>query len=133
MNDAIYWWANSTRARLGGVDTWDGIFSDRMWRLGYQCLIPATNMVKNLGFGPSATHTKDPNGTIFIESKDRNLDHPFDAILRKQYFKIKPIHAFSPFYRVFIDYLRSFFRKSPEEKFIINHNKFHLHTFDLND
>ena len=107
LQEALYWWSNSTRAKLGIIDTWDGIFNDQVWRLGLKTLIPDSNMVKNLGFGPLATHTKDTNQSnqIFLDTeilKSENLNF----LLAKYYFKIKPRHILSSLIRVLSDLLK---------------------------
>ncbi len=113
LAESIYWWANSNRARLGGVDTWDGIFADRMWRLGYQTLVPERNLIFNFGFDERATHTKNPEGSIhvFIEEKDK-ID--FDELMKSIYFKIRPKHIFTAPLKVLVDAVK-FKRRNFEE------------------
>ena len=43
--------------KAGAIDTWDAQVSLHTWTTGRLCVIPATNLVANLGFGPSATNT----------------------------------------------------------------------------
>jgi hypothetical protein len=103
LSESIFWWANSSRARLGGVDTWDGIFSDRMWRLGYRTHIPKNNLIRNLGFDDQATHTKDPCGSIFVEVEE-NEKNNFDSLMKLKYFKIGPKHFFTAPIKVLFDF-----------------------------
>jgi hypothetical protein len=111
LSEGVYWWANATRARVGSVDTWDSMFCDRMWALGKKCLIPSTNLIQNNGFGETATHTKDPAGSILI-ALDTNVKESlgFDHLLRRYYFKIRPRHALTPFLIVIKDYFLFLFR-----------------------
>jgi hypothetical protein len=104
LQEALYWWANSTRAKLGIIDTWDGIFNDQVWRLGFKTLIPESNMVENLGFGPSATHTKDNNQSNQVLLDNEILKHSnLNFLLNKYYFKIKPRHILTSLIRILID------------------------------
>ena len=43
-------------------DTWDYPWQYTIWRNNGKCCIPEVNLIKNVGFGPDAIHTKDPNG-----------------------------------------------------------------------
>ena len=105
ISESIFWWANSNRARLGGVDTWDGIFSDQMWRLKFRTWVPSVNLIRNFGFDSRATHTIDPAGSIFvIVPNEQKVD--FDRLLRDKYFGITRRHAFSAPVKVFLDLLR---------------------------
>jgi hypothetical protein len=107
LREALYWWSNSTRAKLGIIDTWDGIFNDQVWRLGIKTLIPESNMVKNLGFGPFATHTKDNSqSNQVLLDKEILSNGELNFLLNKYYFKIKHRHIFTSLIRVLIDLLR---------------------------
>jgi hypothetical protein len=109
FSDAIFWWSSSTRVKLGAHDTWDSPFLENFSSLGYRCLIPRKNLIKNVGFGISASHTKDENGSIFISTKAQLplIDQSnFDSIIRKEYFRIRAKHVFTPFYKVLRDYFQ---------------------------
>jgi hypothetical protein len=116
INESIYWWANATRARLGMVDTWDGILNDRIWRLGLKTLIPSTNLIINYGFGPDATHTKDPYASNFVNlPSEIIIRNTSDQLLSIYYFKIKNRHIFSSLLRVAVDIFQVFKRKNFEK------------------
>lgn len=107
LQQALFWWSNSTRAKLGLVDTWDGILNDQVWRLGFKTQIPATNLVNNLGFGPSATHTKDENQSNQIHLNSQILKNSeLDDLLNKFYFRIKRRHIATALIRISIDIIR---------------------------
>ena len=115
--ESVYWWANSTRARLGIIDTWDGILNDRVWRLGYKTLVPAKNMIENLGFGEHATHTRDPKGSNLVQLPTIDLvDISTDQLLSKYYFKISNRHLITSFIRILLDAIR--FEKKNFEKLL---------------
>lgn len=105
LAESIFWWANSNRARLGGVDTWDGIFADRMWRLGYLTFVPEQNLIVNFGFDERATHTKNPTGGIHIRvEEEEKID--FDELMKSRYFKIRSKHLMTAPLRVVLDLFR---------------------------
>ena len=105
LAESIFWWANSNRARLGGVDTWDGIFADRMWRLGYLTYVPEQNLILNFGFNERATHTKNPTGGIHIRvEEEEKID--FDELMKSRYFKIYSKHLLTAPLRVVLDVFR---------------------------
>ncbi len=43
----------------GEIDTWDYQFVFTMWFHNFLTVIPSTNLISNIGFGPDATHTFD--------------------------------------------------------------------------
>lgn len=115
LTNAMYWWANSTRAKIGVVDTWDGIFSEQAWRLGFQTLIPDRNLIKNVGFGVAATHTRDPNGSNLVSlSKQEAAASDLDDLLSKQYYKIGKRHLLTSSLRVIFEYYKIFHNRDFE-------------------
>lgn len=102
LAESIFWWANSNRARLGGVDTWDGIFADRMFRLGYRTYVPEQNLILNFGFDERATHTRNPTDGIHIHVEE-NDKIDFDKLMKSRYFKIYPKHLITAPLRVVFD------------------------------
>jgi hypothetical protein len=104
--EAVYWWASATRARLGKVDTWDGIFYDRVWKLGIKTLLPSDNLIKNIGYGDKSTHTITERK---LHRQFTNMDlltTDIDQYLKKNYFGIKFYHLLKPFFRVFLDLIQ---------------------------
>lgn len=55
--EASYWRQILNSTKYGGVDTWDFQFFFSAWRHDAVHLMPARNLVTNIGFGPRATHT----------------------------------------------------------------------------
>jgi hypothetical protein len=47
----------------GEVNTWDYQWTHTCWRQGGLSIVPAKNLVSNIGFGPDATHTTDVEGS----------------------------------------------------------------------
>lgn len=55
---ARYWRHQFDRVWMGECDTWDYIWMLSCWRGNRLCILPALNLVENLGFSdPRATHT----------------------------------------------------------------------------
>ncbi|WP_416439622.1 hypothetical protein [Phnomibacter sp. MR] len=57
-----YWQYILNRHHQSPNDTWDYPWQYSIWRHQGICCIPEVNLIKNIGFGPDAIHTKDPNG-----------------------------------------------------------------------
>ncbi len=102
--ELFFWWASTTRVRLGIHDTWDSLFLERLWKCGYQGIVPSKQLVQNTGFRKDATHTYSENRLIPIsiqteEVNERNLDE----MIKSQYFRIKVRHLLSSPIGVFLD------------------------------
>jgi hypothetical protein len=116
MSSTLYCWRNAMHAKLGMVDTWDGIMSDQVWRLGVKTLLPNENMVQNLGYGLNATHTKSvPIYKIDFTETNQALNSKTDYFLAKYYFKIKPRHIVTSWLRVLTDFWGVLNRKNFEK------------------
>lgn len=59
----------------GEIDTWDYQWIWTVLRNQGLCVTPHRNMIKNLGFGINATHTKDPNSYLGLRRVEA-LDFP---------------------------------------------------------
>ncbi len=125
LHESIFWWATSARVKLGRHDTWDSPFFERFTRLDFVSLVPQNNLIQNVGFGEGAAHTKNPDGTIFLDRmryQSQVTQKNFDKIVKKYYFQIRIRHAVSPFLRVAKDFL-AFKRKKFE--FILSEDANH--------
>jgi hypothetical protein len=59
---AVRYWSKIFRAvEQGQIDTWDYPYLFAHWRQGALSLIPAANLVSNIGFHVDATHTRGPS------------------------------------------------------------------------
>lgn len=56
-----YWIDALDRIRAGQLDTWDCQWTLSCWQHRLLTVIPAVNLVSNIGFGPDATHTPITN------------------------------------------------------------------------
>lgn len=66
------------RTFSGALDTWDLQWSYTVWRSGGVCINPSRNLVRNMGFGPGATHTHfyDPAFDPPVSAIEFPLAHP---------------------------------------------------------
>jgi hypothetical protein len=64
------------------IDTWDYQWIYSAWLHGMVSLVPNRNLVKNIGFGPGASHTPahDPYANDPLESIAFPLDHPSSVV-----------------------------------------------------
>ena len=104
IRETVFWWVNSTRGKLGQVDTWDGIFSEQAWSYGFKSLIPMNNLVTNLGFRQDGTHTKNSTDTNLVQfNDDEYLSLHIDDLLVKYYYRINIFHSVTPLLRLLIE------------------------------
>jgi hypothetical protein len=74
-----YWSRIFDLTTAGKVDTWDYQWFWSVIRRNGLCITPHMNFVRNIGLGPDATHTKDPNsnlGNRSVEGFSGRLAHP---------------------------------------------------------
>jgi hypothetical protein len=76
--EAWYWSLKLDRVYRGLVDTWDYQWSLAGWMRDGLCVIPAKNLVQNIGFDAAATHTLSASSSWMqaAESLDFPLRHP---------------------------------------------------------
>ena len=55
--EAVYWGKIFERVYRGGIDTWDYQWVFANWVNGRLSIVPAVNLISNVGFGQNATHT----------------------------------------------------------------------------
>ena len=55
--EAIYWKIIFERVHRGEIDTWDYQWVFAKWVEGRMSILPAVNLISNVGFGRDATHT----------------------------------------------------------------------------
>ncbi|MAT70190.1 MAG: hemolytic protein HlpA-like protein [Planctomycetaceae bacterium] len=81
-----YWTEILDKVASGGVDTWDYQLMLAHWIHGSLTVLPSTNLVRNIGFGPDATHTVSHGRSAFLEAHEMKfpLQHPQFLIRDKQ-------------------------------------------------
>ncbi len=75
------WDAYLQGVKDGRVDTWDAQMTLLAWRTGRLSIIPATNLVRNIGFGVDATNTSalaSPGPPV--GAMGARLTHPADVV-----------------------------------------------------
>jgi hypothetical protein len=73
---------------LGKIDTWDYQLTFLHWQEGLHAVIPRKNLVSNIGFGPSATHTINSSSQFSnqaIEMLRFPLFHPTEVVRDSKY------------------------------------------------
>ncbi len=70
------------RTYKGKIDTWDYQWMFALWDSNGLCVIPTKNLVRNIGFGPEATHTLfyDPSYDSPVSSMEFPLIHPSTGV-----------------------------------------------------
>lgn len=74
-----YWHSILNKVYEKEIDTWDYQWSFTCLKNDWICCIPKKNLVSNIGFGPNATHTTNPENKlsrIEISKLDFPLSHP---------------------------------------------------------
>jgi hypothetical protein len=72
------YWQECFDAVGNGLDTWDYQFAFAMFAQNGVCIAPAVNLVSNIGFGSTATNTKEvtAEANTPVEEMPFPLDHP---------------------------------------------------------
>ena len=76
---AVRYWTDAFRTtEQGDIDTWDYQYLFTHWSRGALSIIPAANLVSNIGFGAHSTHTQGPSRLANIPRRalDYPLQHP---------------------------------------------------------
>lgn len=94
----------------GKIDTWDYLWQYAMLLNGGLCVYPSVNLVKNIGFGNAATHTKYKTFHSLLSQRQINfpLQHPANIKSNKS-FDDKISRTYHPIYS-FLDVIAHFFR-----------------------
>lgn len=73
-----YWINIFNNVYKNKIDTWDYQWTYAMWKQGGLSIIPNVNLIKNIGFGSEATHTKtDKSGKMVLDTSEIvSLMHP---------------------------------------------------------
>lgn len=74
-NERFYWKTHLDNIVNGNIDTWDFQWMYSIWKNNGKVISPCINMVKNLGFGIDATHSKSSRN-LFEDAKCNNIQFP---------------------------------------------------------
>ena len=104
-----FWYAGSSRVLDGSVDTWDIPLAYEMRIRNRLTIIPPLNLIKNVGFDSSASHTDADTFPLNLPIDLKNLELSkigvqrsaditkyWNSQLEKQVFLIRWYHIFSP-------------------------------------
>jgi len=92
-DEANYWRNTLEAVYCGKIDTWDYQWAFANFINNRVSIIPATNLVKNIGFGIDATHTVDPSHTTNdAVALDFPLIHP-QFLVRNARFDLKTFNV----------------------------------------
>lgn len=77
-----YWESLLDRQHAGEIDTWDFPWAYACWATGGLTILPETNLISNLGFSDTATHTTDHNSKLANLPTEPmgNLTHPSQIV-----------------------------------------------------
>jgi hypothetical protein len=79
-----YWYNVFRTMEYHGIDTWDHQWTLSIWKKGGLTIIPAVNMISNIGVGPDATNTKAMGDWFNIPKKELPpVKHPDKMIQDK--------------------------------------------------
>ncbi len=76
---AVKYWSKIFQDNYQGFNSWAYAWLFSGWSLGKLTIIPQINLVSNIGFSPTATHTKDVHSKFVNMSRSEMifpLDHP---------------------------------------------------------
>ena len=76
--EEAYWNRIFGRMASGELSTWDYSWISWFWMQGWVSITPAQNLVRNVGFGPDATNTRDVLVKTGMEREDL-LPAPFEG------------------------------------------------------
>jgi hypothetical protein len=80
---ARYWAAAFDKAFRNEVDSWAYRWTLSTWLAGGVAVLPAVNLVSNIGFGDEATHTRGRSSIAHMETRELSfpLVHPPEVIV----------------------------------------------------
>lgn len=95
---ARYWSYQFDRVWRGECDTWDYIWMLSCWQQGQSCIVPAVNLVDNLGFNdPRATHTAFDLSPLSCATQiDLPLRHPTHYFVDARMDRIDLLFYYAP-------------------------------------
>jgi hypothetical protein len=76
--ERAYWTKTLDAVHDGKIDTWDYQWNLSSWVQGRVSIVPAVNLISNIGFGPEATHARGASvfAGMAVEPIQFPLRHP---------------------------------------------------------
>jgi hypothetical protein len=83
--EASFWKSIFNKVYLGKIDTWDYQWLYANWTRNRYGILPAVNLITNIGFGADATHTQGTSHLANLATKSLNfpLEHPKNMIVNE--------------------------------------------------
>jgi hypothetical protein len=80
--EATFWKSIFNKVYLGKIDTWDYQWAYTNWTRNRYGILPAVNLISNIGFGADATHTQRTSHLANLPTKSISfpLSHPKNII-----------------------------------------------------
>lgn len=72
--ERAYWTQIFRTLKAGAIDTWDFQVFFAAWRMGAHHVMPGRNLIANIGYGPSATHTNFASVMAELPTQPLQLD-----------------------------------------------------------
>jgi hypothetical protein len=84
--ETAFWGKNFERVYRGEIDTWDYQWVFANWVEGRSTILPATNLISNIGFDANATHTTSDSELANLPARPLTfpLKHPVGVIRNMQ-------------------------------------------------
>jgi hypothetical protein len=80
-DERAHWGPFLEGVKNGTVDTWDAQLTLLAWRTGRLSVIPSSNLVNNIGFGPDSTNTRSPdNPSPAVHALSFPMTHPAEVV-----------------------------------------------------
>jgi len=96
--DRRFWEACFDSVYAKSLDTWDYQWVFTIWKNGGGSICPATNLIKNIGFGQNATHTLDTS-SVFADMETSPLSfplvHPKKSVINREADQLERLQEFS--------------------------------------
>jgi hypothetical protein len=101
----LMWGANLWAAYEGRLDTWDYQWIWSIWRRQGLAVVPARNLISNIGAGPGATHGENRSPFAFMAlgrlgpkmraPREVAADQAFDEAMERQAFSGQPVYGWT--------------------------------------
>jgi hypothetical protein len=95
-----HWETVYQKVATGEIDTWDYVWNYSVWANDGLATIPSVNLILNIGFGESATHTKSPEcprARVPVKALEFPLVHPPVQVIPKYEQEVmRHIHDLAP-------------------------------------
>jgi len=105
QREATYWWKVFERVYQGKIDTWDYQWVFANWVAGRSSILPAVNLISNIGFNQHATHTTGESdlANMSVLPMRFPLVHPVGQFRNIRADRFSEIKCFRPLWKRVLD------------------------------